>query len=77
MQGLEFLVAAVAIKRLQHVRLDVRRDARGVGLPWRGLPAKLRREQLLTAAWQQAAGAVLPAVFRNSAEGGCGPLAQK
>ena len=76
MQGLELLVAAVAIERLQHVRLDVRRDARGAGLPWRGLPAKLRREPLPTAAWQQVAGAVLPAVLRNSAEGGRRPLAQ-
>ena len=76
MQGLELLVAAVAVEWLQHVRLDVRRDARGVGLPWRGLPAELRREPLLTAAWQQAAGAVLPAVFRNGAKGGRGPLAQ-
>ena len=76
MQGLELLVAAVAIERLKDMRLYVRCDSGGIGLPGRGLPAKLRREPLLAAAWQQVAGAVLPAVLRKSAEGGRGPLAQ-
>ena len=75
-QGLELLIAAVAVKRLQDVRLDVRCDAGGVGVPGRGLPAELRREPLLTAAWQQVAGAVLPAVLRNGEEGCRGTLAQ-
>jgi hypothetical protein len=75
-QGLELLVAAVAVERLQDVRLDVRCDPGGIGLPGRVLFAELRREPLLTAARQQLARAVLPAILRNCEEGCRRPLAQ-